>query len=307
MTRIWPATRRRTARPRAGGRWLCADTLIAGAAAGVAFSTHYYCIFLALPLAWAIVLRTRAGGAGAVVRHLARRGAASAVVFFALSPFLLVEPMTALRDITANRADRGRPGGRGGRVRAGRALCRTCSGATRWACRSYCSGARPARCGCWWSTGGAPSCCWRFPLPFLLFIANTAPASRYLNPVLPFVALFAGWALARAVAARCTAAPACSGLPLVVGAAARRRDGQHPEPTGSSGRTTPARWRSRYIESHIAAGHRHPDPAVLGAADHVTAGAGGGADASPRQLPRPPRPSSSSSWRSSRTRRRPTG
>jgi hypothetical protein len=34
-----------------------------------------------------------------------------------------------------------------------------------------------------------------FPLPFLLFIANTAPASRYLNPVLPFLAIFAGWAL----------------------------------------------------------------------------------------------------------------
>ena len=36
-----------------------------------------------------------------------------------------------------------------------------------------------------------------FPVPFLLFIANTAPASRYLNPVVPFMTLFAAWALAR--------------------------------------------------------------------------------------------------------------
>ena len=42
-----------------------------------------------------------------------------------------------------------------------------------------------------------------FPLAFFLFISNTVPASRYLNPVLPFTALFAGVAvagLARAVA-----------------------------------------------------------------------------------------------------------
>jgi len=36
-----------------------------------------------------------------------------------------------------------------------------------------------------------------FPLPFLFFISNTAPASRYLNPILPFVALFAAWAVAQ--------------------------------------------------------------------------------------------------------------
>ena len=37
------------------------------------------------------------------MRQLAIAAAASAVTFFALSPFLLVEPMTAWRDITANR------------------------------------------------------------------------------------------------------------------------------------------------------------------------------------------------------------
>jgi hypothetical protein len=34
-----------------------------------------------------------------------------------------------------------------------------------------------------------------FPATFLLFISNTVPATRYLNPVLPFVALLAAFAI----------------------------------------------------------------------------------------------------------------
>jgi hypothetical protein len=40
----------------------------------------------------------------------------------------------------------------------------------------------------------------------LLFISNTAPASRYLNPVLPFVVIFAAWTLS-AASARIRARP----------------------------------------------------------------------------------------------------
>ncbi len=39
-----------------------------------------------------------------------------------------------------------------------------------------------------------------FPVAFLLFIANTFPASRYLNPVLPFVAILGGLAVSWLVA-----------------------------------------------------------------------------------------------------------
>ncbi len=41
-----------------------------------------------------------------------------------------------------------------------------------------------------------------FPVAFLLFIANTVPASRYLNPILPFAAVLAGAAVASARAQR---------------------------------------------------------------------------------------------------------
>lgn len=34
-----------------------------------------------------------------------------------------------------------------------------------------------------------------FVVPFFLFISNTYPSSRYLNPILPLLALWAGWAL----------------------------------------------------------------------------------------------------------------
>lgn len=190
VARIWPGDDRARGDLRTSG--------IAGAAAGVAFSTHYYCIFLALPLAWAIVLRMRASGLGVVARHLAAAGLASAVLFFALSPFLLVEPLTAVRDITANRqivVDRAvQAGAFGPAARYADMLWRDAMGVPVIVL---------ALSGALWMLFAD----WRrallllaFPIPFLLFIANTAPASRYLNPVLPFLALFAGWALARGVA-----------------------------------------------------------------------------------------------------------
>jgi hypothetical protein len=171
------------------------DTIAAAAATGVAFSTHYYCIFLALPLTWSIVLRARRQGVAIVMRHLLVAAGTSAIVFFALSPFLLVEPLTALRDIRANReivVDRAVAGG------------------------AFAPAIRYVQM-LWLDSVGIPTVVlagagiawmavvdWRravfllaFPLPFLAFISNTAPASRYLNPVLPFLALFAAWTIAR--------------------------------------------------------------------------------------------------------------
>ena len=84
----------------------------AGAACGVAFSTHYYAIFLALPLALAVAARLGAFGRppgsprpslAALATACAWAGLGAAVTFFALSPFLLVEPRTAWQDIVANR------------------------------------------------------------------------------------------------------------------------------------------------------------------------------------------------------------
>ena len=185
MTRVWPCARPDGPRER--------DTLMAGAACGVAFSTHYYCVFLTLPLAIVIVQGWRGRGWAASVRQLLYGGTASLVVFLALSPFLLAEPMTAWRDITANRQiviDRA--------VTTGAFAPALRYLEMLWGETVGQPVALLALIGVVWMLASAPAraiLLLAFPLPFLLFIANTAPASRYLNPVLPFVAVFAAWAL----------------------------------------------------------------------------------------------------------------
>ena len=187
MTRVWPCARTDSPTSR--------DTLLAGAACGLAFSTHYYCVFLVLPLALVIVQGWRGRGGAACLRQLVYGGAASLVVFFALSPFLLTEPLTAWRDITANRQiviDRAVTSG--AFAPAGRYL------EMLWRETTGLPVAQLAIVGVVWMLASAPAraiLLLAFPLPFLLFIANTAPASRYLNPVLPFLTIFAAWSVSR--------------------------------------------------------------------------------------------------------------
>ena len=74
----------------------------ASALSGVAFSIHYYAVFLAAPLLLAICVsgETRPR---TLLRHVVLSGGIALAVFFVCSPFLLVEPGTALNDIVANR------------------------------------------------------------------------------------------------------------------------------------------------------------------------------------------------------------
>jgi hypothetical protein len=208
MTRVWLNERPGGAQRR--------DTILASAACGVAFSTHYYCIFLAVPLSFAIVSAWRSRGWHEVIRQLAWGAAASALLFFALSPFLLVEPATAWRDITANRQiviDRA--------VSAG-----AFAPALRYAEMLWSDAFGPVvallgLAGAVWMLVTIPSRALfllAFPVPFLIFIANTAPASRYLNPVLPFVAIFAAWLLST-VSTRLRARPAVFWTAVAIAAA----------------------------------------------------------------------------------------
>jgi hypothetical protein len=208
IVRVWPCARHDGPNRR--------DTMLAGAACGMAFSTHYYCVFLAIPLAIAIVSGWRSRGVSASLRELTIGAIASAFVFFLLSPFLLVEPATAIRDVIANRE-----------IVIDRAVT---SGAFAPARRylemlsADAAGLPIALLGIAGVIGmlaNAPSraaLLLAFPLPFLLFISNTAPASRYLNPVLPFLAIFAAWTVT-ALAARFRASAAVFWI-LVLAAAA---------------------------------------------------------------------------------------
>jgi hypothetical protein len=140
-----------------------------------------------------VITAWKGRGAAVVGRQLATAGAATIVIFFALSPFILVEPLTAWRDIVANR-----------QIVVDRAVAEGAFAPARRYAEMLLHDAMGAPslflavAGAVWMLFAAPVRAMfllAFPVPFLAFIANTAPASRYLNPVLPFMALFAGWAV----------------------------------------------------------------------------------------------------------------
>ncbi|MBE3072118.1 MAG: glycosyltransferase family 39 protein, partial [Acidobacteria bacterium] len=171
---------------------------------GLACSIHYYAVFLALPLTLALVATTRTPGWLATVRRLAGAGVTSAVAFFLTSPFILAEPLTAWRDITANRqivVDRAiETGGNwfSGAAAYARMLWLDAAG---WPVVLL------ALAGAVWLIFRSPRraiLILSFPLAFLAFIANTVPASRYLNPVLPFLSVLAACAVVRLASAATT-------------------------------------------------------------------------------------------------------
>jgi Dolichyl-phosphate-mannose-protein mannosyltransferase len=186
MWKVWSASTPTVRRTR--------EIVVAAVACGVAFSIHYYCVFLAIPLALAIVKGSAGQPAAAKWRRLLTAAAITAAVFFALSPFILLEPATAWRDIAANRqivVDRAITAGAfAPALRYADMLWRDTMGVPVVAL---------ALVGMVWMLISTPSRALfllAFPVPFLAFISNTAPASRYLNPVAPFLAIFAGWCLA---------------------------------------------------------------------------------------------------------------
>ncbi len=180
-----------------GGVWR-RPLLAAAVACGVAWSTHYYTIFLAVPLAITAVDLRRRDGPAAMAGALALAAAAGAITFFALSPFLLVEPATALRDVVANRqivVDRATDSG--GFSNLARYLSLLVEMGVTLPVAAL------AAIGTVVVSVGAPRralLLLSFAVPFLLFISNTVPASRYLNPIVPVVVLMAAVALVRIAA-----------------------------------------------------------------------------------------------------------
>ena len=168
--------------------WNEKGSLVAAAAiTGMAFSTHYYAIFLAIPLAWSAARGAR--DTSEAVRRIAIAAAVSAVVFFLLSPFILGEPGTALRDIRANReivVDRAveNAGYLAGALSYGALLLDNVGITVLLALLGVGVVMRRDPKRTLWLLA--------FPLPFLAFIASTVPASRYLVPLVPFITLLAG-------------------------------------------------------------------------------------------------------------------
>jgi hypothetical protein len=168
--------------------------LLAGVVAGLAMSVHYYAIVLVAPIVVAAILAAPGHGPRptAIARRLVTAGLACAAAVVLTSPFVFLDFGRALQDVTSNHD-----------IVMGRVT--TWFGAApfylEWLARDAAGvvafvlaiagvvvvAATDRR---------RAALALAFPVAFFLFIANTFPASRYLNAVVPFVALFAGRATA---------------------------------------------------------------------------------------------------------------
>ncbi|ODS53629.1 MAG: hypothetical protein ABS36_13465 [Acidobacteria bacterium SCN 69-37] len=180
----------RSLRSSAGSWWWLASLF-----AGLSLSTHYYAVFVLVPV---VIVVSAPLAPGEPWRHRLRRTLATltvaAAAFIATSPFLLVEFGTTYRDVVANRAivvDRATTSGGAFASIAFylRWLASDAAGSVA-AALAVAGFVALARAG-WMRVTIALA----FPVVFLLFMANTVPASRYLNPVLPFVSLLGGAAV----------------------------------------------------------------------------------------------------------------
>jgi hypothetical protein len=164
---------------------------LAGVAGGLAVSTHYYAVFVLLPLLVLAYRPSHEARDNGWLRVVAV-GAGAAGAFALTSPFLLLEPSVAWRDIIGNRqivVDRVTTSATGPFGSLGYYLT------SLWRDGLGPFGALLAVVGLVpvWQAG------WRhrvvvllFPVVFLAFIANTFPASRYLNAIVPSLAIAAG-------------------------------------------------------------------------------------------------------------------
>jgi hypothetical protein len=175
---------------------------LAGAVTGLAVSTHYYAVFTTLPVA-AILLTQPGLTAGQRLRDAGWAAAAAAIVFVSSSPFLVLNFGTALRDISQNQqiVMSRATDAIGAFGFLGRYLTMLIESGAGWTgLVIFVAGLLIA-----WRQPRTGFFLTIFPLAFLLFISNTVPATRYLNPLLPFVAIAAGivvTAIMRQIAAR---------------------------------------------------------------------------------------------------------
>lgn len=176
--------------PTARRRWLWPAFVT-----GLAMSTHYYAVFLWVPIAALILFPPDPQPWRDRFTVLLFAGGVAAIGFLVGSPFIAVDPLTVIRDVVANRqivVDRATATS-GAFASLGYYLSWLVRDGVGWMTASL------AVVGAWLAVKRGRHVAvltLAFPVAFLLFIANTVPASRYLNPVVPFVCVLAAIAAA---------------------------------------------------------------------------------------------------------------
>ena len=169
--------------------------LFAGAMAGLAMSTHYYAFLVVVPILAAAIGRVRGEGElRPVLVQLVWAGVAAIAAFAVTSPFffrelgVVVRDMTAVREIDIDRA----VNGRGAFQYFGTYVRMLWSDAVGWpVCLAAGIGVVIALMRDWRRGLLLAS----FPVAFLLFLSNTVPMTRYMNAMLPSIAVAAAFAI----------------------------------------------------------------------------------------------------------------
>jgi len=177
--------------------------LLAGYVGGLAMASHYYALFICVPFVVAAIVQGERTGNWSGAFRLLLAGAAGTVAGFVTGcPFFFAEPRTAIRDIAGVREvdiDRAVAGSEGAFPTLGAYFKMLWTDAIGWPVFAA-------------ALIGLATSGWRrslllasFPLAFLAFIGHTVPESRYLNVLLPIVAIAGAaglvWTLARVRAA----------------------------------------------------------------------------------------------------------
>ena len=165
---------------------------VAGVALGVAFATHYYLIFLApafIAFHWASRRLEQ-------FSHVIAAGAVSAVTFFLLSPYVVLRLPVALEHMQGNRQivlDRSMDTG----ARIFPSLGLYVDFLLTQGLGYLLVGLTLVGVLLAWRRGFTELALWGvFPALFFAFITYTFFAGRYLNPILPCLAVFAGLSIA---------------------------------------------------------------------------------------------------------------
>ena len=182
------------------GSWL-----LAGYLGGLAMASHYYALFICAPfVAAAVVQGERTGNWRAAFRLLVVAAVGTVAGFVTGCPFFFTEPRTAIRDIAGVREvdiDRAVGASKGAFPTLGAYLRMLWTDAIGWPVFAS-------------ALIGLATSGWRrglvlasFPIAFLAFIGHTVPESRYLNVVLPVVAVAGAAGLVRLLTRLRTTSP----------------------------------------------------------------------------------------------------
>jgi hypothetical protein len=160
---------------------------LAGYVGGLAMASHYYALFICVPVAAAAVIQGERSGNWRAAAGLLLAAALGTIAGFVTGcPFFFVEPRTAMRDIAGVRQvdiDRAVGSAQGAFPTLDAYFHMLWTDAIGWPVFAA-------------SLLGLATAGWRrglvlvsFPIAFLAFIGHTVPESRYLNVLLPVIAV----------------------------------------------------------------------------------------------------------------------